>query len=232
MSKWPKGIPELTVQQKAIKQDWVEYWLNSYGKKFGFVERFNHTYATKIGIFPQCKTLEIGAGLGDHLKYENFTLQDYTAVEIVPEYARIIAERYPQIRVLTQDCQNRLPFDDNHIDRILAIHVLEHLPDLPRALDEFARILNKNGKFIVVLPCEGGYLYSLSRQISSKRMFEKRYHQKYDWLIQSDHLNNVDEVLFELNLRFNIINAKFFPFLIPSSKLNLCIGLTMEKWSQ
>jgi ubiquinone/menaquinone biosynthesis C-methylase UbiE len=163
MSAWPKKVPELTEPQKAIKNDWVEYWLNTYGKKFGFVERFNHSYAANIGFFPHCKTLEIGAGLGDHLKYENVNLQEYTAVEIVPEYAKIIEEKYSRIRIINEDCQKRMPFDNNYFDRILAIHVLEHLPDLPRALDEFTRLLNKNGKFIAVIPCEGGYIYSLSR---------------------------------------------------------------------
>lgn len=228
MNTWPKKIPELTEEQIAIKKDWVAYWLNAYGKKFEYVEKFNHSYPAEIGVFPHCKTLEVGAGLGDHLKYEDFSSQEYTALEIVPEYAKIIKDKYPQIKVINEDCQKRLPFEANYFDRILAIHVLEHLSNLPSALDEFARILKKEGKFIAIIPCEGGWLYSLVRQFSSKRMFERRYKQKYDWLIQSDHLSNVKEILIELNLRFDIDNATYFPLRIPTFQLNLCIGLTME----
>ena len=40
------------------------------------------------------------------------------------------------------------------MDRVLAIHVLEHLPDLPRAVAEMHRLCNKaTGKLYVVLPC-------------------------------------------------------------------------------
>lgn len=231
MSEWPKKVPTLTTEQQVIKQDWIKYWLSTYGKKLSFVEKFNHSYAMNKGFYPNCKTLEIGAGLGDHLKYENFNLQEYTAIEIVPEYAQIIKEKYPSIYVVTEDCQNRLPFKNNYFDRILAIHVLEHLPNLPKALDEFIRILKDNGSFVVVLPCEGGDIYTCARQISSKRMFEKRYHQNYDWLIQSDHLSSASEVLIELKSKFEIIDMCYFPFHIPSIHLNLCIGVTMKKRS-
>ena len=52
-----------------------------------------------------------------------------------------IRERHPGVEVLVGDCQQRLPFDDGSFDRVLAIHVLEHLPNLPAALAEIRRLL-------------------------------------------------------------------------------------------
>jgi SAM-dependent methyltransferase len=40
-----------------------------------------------------------------------------------------------------------LPFEDDAFDVVLANHVLYHVPDLPRALDEVARVLAPGGRF-------------------------------------------------------------------------------------
>jgi SAM-dependent methyltransferase len=40
-----------------------------------------------------------------------------------------------------------LPFADGAFDVVLANHVLYHVPDLPRALDELARVLAPGGRF-------------------------------------------------------------------------------------
>jgi ubiquinone/menaquinone biosynthesis C-methylase UbiE len=45
---------------------------------------------------------------------------------------------------------------NSHFDRLIAIHVLEHLPNLPRAIDECHRVLKLGGKFAVVIPCDPG----------------------------------------------------------------------------
>ena len=50
---------------------------------------------------------------------------------------------HPGVNTICADCQTRMPFDDGYFDRILAVHVLEHLPNLPAALDEIYRLCNK-----------------------------------------------------------------------------------------
>lgn len=87
---------------------------------------------------------------------------------------------FPGARVQAGDCQERLPYDDEYFDRVLAIHVLEHLPNLPAALKEIKRILKPGGVLSVVIPCEGGLAYTLARNISARPHFEKKYQQFYD----------------------------------------------------
>jgi len=111
---------------------------------------------------------------------------------------------------------------------VLAIHVLEHLPDLPRALDEIKRVLKPDGAFSVLIPCEGGLAYSLARNISARRIFEKRYQQSYDWFVASEHINLPHEILVELTPRFRIEQRVFFPLLAPIVTANLVIGLTLK----
>lgn len=228
--KWPKQIPPLTDEQNAIRNDFMKYWLTVLPKRYGIIEKFNHGYAAKRGFFKGCRTLEIGAGLGEHLAYENLDDQDYTVNELREELAKEIKKKYPSVTALVGDCQERIAVDDNTFDRILVIHVLEHLPNLPSALKEIHRILKiDGGKMVVIMPCEGGLGYGLARRISAQRIFEQRYHQKYDWLISIEHINKPHEIFSELKTLFNIEETSYFPLIIPSVSLNLCIGVVLTK---
>jgi ubiquinone/menaquinone biosynthesis C-methylase UbiE len=126
------------------------------------------------------------------------------------------------------DCEQRLPWDDDSFDRVLAIHLLEHLYNLPAALDEVARVLRPDGLFSVVIPCEGGRLYSLGRRVTTKRIFEKRYHMPYEWMIRQDHCNTAREVLTELERRFRVRKRSFFPLKVPTVDMNLMVGLELS----
>jgi len=226
-TKWPKSRPDLTGEQKRIFSDWYQHWLSKAGMQgqYSFIDRFGHEYATKT-FKNGCKTLDIGAGNGAHLEYENLDAQEYTALEYSGELIGDLKMRYPKIKAVIGDCQKELDFLDNYFDRVLAIHVLEHLDNLPATLRETHRTLRPDGKFSVVIPCEGGMLYSIGRKFSSERMFVKRYHQSYDWLIKYDHINTAKEVLSELKNLFSIDSTQYFPFLIPSVDMELVIGLT------
>jgi SAM-dependent methyltransferase len=140
-----------------------------------------------------------------------------------------LGERFPRVHAIGGDCQQRLDFPDGYFDRILAVHVLEHLPDLPSSVREMHRLCDPvEGIFSVVLPCEGGLAYALARRISAQRVFEKRYQQSYRWFIEREHINRPDEIIEELRRHFDIIHRSFFPLPLPLVFCNLCIGLTLR----
>ena len=231
MSKWPKKFPELTPDQRRISDDIMKYWHEVLPRKYGLIEKFNHTYPVSHAPKYFETTLEIGAGLAEHLKYEKLTPKqesNYTALELRANMVEGIKQKFPNINTILGDCEKRLDFRDSYFDRILAIHVLEHLTDLPSAVKEAYRLCNKNtGIFSVVIPCEGGVAYSFARYISAQRIFEKRYMQSYKWFIEREHVNRPYEILEELNKYFKVVNKTFFPFRIPFVFGNLCIGLTL-----
>ncbi|MCK4333906.1 class I SAM-dependent methyltransferase [candidate division WOR-3 bacterium] len=47
-----------------------------------------------------------------------------------------------------------LPFPNESFDRILCVHLLEHLPDPKKAIGEMARVLKPQGCAVIVVPCE------------------------------------------------------------------------------
>jgi SAM-dependent methyltransferase len=217
----------LTSRQKEILADWYDYWLTLLPNRYSGIVRFNHGYPVRTAV--QGRTLEIGAGNGEHLRYENLDTQRYFALELRETLASTLRARFPEVNVLVGDCENRIDVPDRFFDRVVAIHVLEHLPNLPKALDEVARVLSPGGTFSVVIPCEGGLLYSLGREFSSKRIFEKRYGVDYGWMISYDHVNRADEILEELSARFVFEDRTYFPFRVPSVNANLVVGLTLRR---
>jgi SAM-dependent methyltransferase len=137
--------------------------------------------------------------------------------------------RFPNIRAVVGDCQTTLGFPDGYFDRIVAINVLEHLPNLPRAVEEFYRLCDKRSGFLsVVIPCEGGLAYGLARRLSAQRIFERRYQCSYESFIGREHLSVPEEIYEELAPRFEIIARTFFPIPLPFEFCNLFIGLTLR----
>jgi SAM-dependent methyltransferase len=230
-SKWPKVLPPLTPAQRAIGDDFVHYWHEVLPQRFHIIEKFNHSYPVKNAPAVFSRTLELGAGRGEHLLYERQTAlqrSQYYALELRPNMSADIRQRFPDVHVVEGDCQERLDFPDGFFDRILAIHVLEHLPNLPAAVAEAHRVCSPSGVFSVVIPCEGGWAYELARRISAQRIFQKRYKQSYRWFVDQEHVNRPSEIISELDKRFRIGRVRFFPLFIPSERLNLAIGLTCK----
>lgn len=231
--KWPKVFPELTEEQKWISNDFMHYWHNILPKKYTCIENFNNNYVIKKRPINFTKTLEIGAGLGEHLFYEKLSTnqrKNYVALELLENMAETIRNNHPDIKVLVGDCQQKILVQDNEFDRILVIHVLEHLPNLPAAVMEIYRICDKKKGFLsIVIPCEGGLIYSLARKISAQKLFEKKYKQSYKWFIERQHVNVPKEILEEITPYFHLESVEFFPFkFLPFVWCNLCIGCTFK----
>jgi len=221
---WPKQVAQLTEKQRRIQDDWLRHYHERLPEQHGHIVRFNHRYAARSAC--SGRTLEIGAGLGEHLRYEDLSAQEYHALELRETMAEAIRRDFASAITVVADCQQRLPYDDASFDRAIAIHVLEHLPKLPTTLDEIARILRPGGVFSVVIPCEGGFGYSMGRRATSRRAFEHRYKTSYDWFIQNEHVNQAQEILRELRIRFDFADVTYFPCRVPLIDVNLLIGIT------
>jgi SAM-dependent methyltransferase len=231
MPTWPKTFPPLTPEQERMRDDFLKLWHQILPRRFGRIERFNHGYPLRVGGEFR-RTLEIGAGIGEHLEWERLTPEqerEYHCLELRENMSVEIRRRWPNVQTITGDCQKRLPFPDGFFDRVLAIHVLEHLPNLPAAVAEAYRVCDKRrGVFSVLIPCEGGLAYTLARRVSAQRIFEKMYRQPYRWYIEREHINRPAEILGVLSPFFQVTHRSFFPFRVPAIFCNLVIGLTLR----
>ena len=237
LGKWPKILPPLTPEQKQRSDVFMKLWHEVLPRKYSLVERFNHNFPVRHSPPQFTTTLEIGAGLGEHLHYERLTPeqeQNYHCNEYRENMAAEIRRRYPNVQTFVGDCQQRLDFADGFIDRYIAVHVLEHLPNLPAAIREAYRLLNKQtGRMLVVIPTEGSLAYSLARKISAERVWNKRFGRGYEEFYKREHINLPHEVLEELHPYFTIESRRYFPLpFLPFIFNNLCIGLALKPRQQ
>ena len=231
--KWPKVLAPLTREQQVVYDDFMKRWHEILPQRYGVVERFNHSFPVKYSHPAFETTLEIGAGLGEHLNHEDLTPEqerEYYALELRENMAARLSEAHPRVRAIIGDCQQRLDFPEGYFDRYVAVHVLEHLPDLPACVREAWRLLDKlRGQLLAVIPCEGGIAYSLARRVSAQRVFERTYDMPYGPFIAREHINRPAEILSELAPYFVVERQRYFPFpFVPLASANLCIGLAMR----
>jgi SAM-dependent methyltransferase len=233
--RWPKVLPPLTPEQQRISDDFMQRWHEELAgrSRYGLLEKFNHVFPARHSQAGFKTTLEIGAGLGEHLRYEQLTPEqeeNYYANEFRANMAAEIRKRFPRVKTVVGDCQQRFDFPDGFFDRVIAVHVLEHLPNLPATIREAWRLLNKTrGRLLVVIPCEGSPAYSLARKISAERVYKKRYGGSYRWFYTREHINLPREILAELAPYFTVEARSFFPLpFLPFVFTNLVIGLSLE----
>lgn len=231
--KWPKVLPVLTPEQKVRSDAFMKMWHEELAgrPRYGLVEKFNHTFPVRHSPVRFKTTLEIGAGLGEHLEYERLTPEqerNYYCNEYRENMAAEIRRRFPNVQTVVGDCQQRMEFPDGFFDRYIAVHVLEHLPDLPAAIREAYRLLNKQtGRMLIVIPTEGSPAYSLARKISAERVWKRHFSAPYSEFYQREHINLVPEILAELDPYFTIEARSFFPLGVPLWFCNLCIGYSL-----
>jgi SAM-dependent methyltransferase len=242
-SKWPKTLAPLSPEQQRVSDAFVQQWhVELAGRtRYGAIEQFNHQFPVRHSRPGFRTTLELGAGLGEHLRHEVLTPDQeagYYANEFRENMAAEIRKAHPRVKVVLSDCQQPFDFPDGFFDRVIAVHVLEHLPNLPATIREAYRLLRKpdrrgtdgaGGQFLVVIPCEGSPAYSLARRISAQRIFEKTYKMPYDFFIKREHINLPAEIRAELAPYFEAERPRYFPLrFLPFSAANLVIGLSLR----
>jgi len=135
----------------------AEHYDSKWGIDFGELgqsqvsAKVRKTLGREPGHFP--RSLEIGAGTG----YFSLNLLraglvgQATCSDISPGMLEILranaARLGVEVRTVPADAE-RLPFDDESFDLVLGHAVLHHIPDLPRAFAEFARVLAPGGTLL------------------------------------------------------------------------------------
>jgi len=205
----------------------MRLWHEELPKKYSLIERFNQGAIARLSIQSGWKTLEIGAGLGAHSRFEDLTAQEYYCLEYRREWCAELENLFPKNRIHCGDIHEHQPWPDAFFDRVIAIHVLEHLLNLPLALEQVQRLLKPGGVFDVVLPCEGGLAYSLARKLSAERRFRARFGGDYTPIVQNEHVSTFYDIAFELTRRFRVVYSRYFPWRVPLPAINLCVALRL-----
>lgn len=170
--------------------------------------------------------LDIGSGIGYQANFDDFSsIEKYICLDINEGMLNKIS--YPNVTKVLADCKN-MPFEDNSIDIIVASHVLEHISPLQDCISEIKRVLKPDGKLIVVLPCDPGYLWRTLTKITPSRWMFKKLGLDYDFILSKEHVNTIEYCLNSLYSEFNVLEKKYSPFNYDSYNINILCNLVLE----
>ncbi|MDK2979829.1 MAG: hypothetical protein PWQ55_176 [Chloroflexota bacterium] len=169
--------------------------------------------------------MEIGCGQGHHLVYSGHPYDHYIGMDHKFNRMQIVSQRPSHPAALNADAF-QLPLADKSLDCVLSIYIMEHLRELRAHLLEIRRVLKDNGKLLIALPAEGGFLYSLGRSLTSKPHMEKKYGIDYDAIVHYEHVNTYRQVYQVVSEVFQVTKRRYSPFpFLPSVHLNAVVCL-------
>jgi ubiquinone/menaquinone biosynthesis C-methylase UbiE len=168
------------------------------------------------------KVVDIGSGVGYHLehvkhKYGSYTLAD-TNEKVIK---KLNGMEFPKNISICKLEEGPLPFQDNEFDRLVSLHVLEHIHHPEIALSEWSRVVKNNGIISILLPCDPGAPWRFGRYVSSRRRAEKTGMVEYDLFIALEHVNSINNLIAMIRYFFETREEKFWPFNIKTTDINL-----------
>lgn len=169
------------------------------------------------------KVLEVGAGTGVHIEHIRHSFDSYTMTDLNPPLMDRISDVHGRtggsVTTEIQDATS-LTYADNSFDRLIAAHVLEHLPNPHEVLHEWTRVLKPGGIMTLVLPCDPGLAWRLGRYAFARRGFIKAGID-YDYWMAREHINAINNLVAFTRHFFPQLDEQWLPFRIPSMDVNL-----------
>lgn len=169
------------------------------------------------------RVLEVGAGTGIHLNAVRHSFDEYVMTDLNPPMLNQVPLERASKRgkiVAQQEDATSLSFPDASFDRVIATHVLEHLPNPHRVLREWIRVLKPGGTLSVVLPCDPGLAWRLGRHMGPRRKFEA-LGIDYDYWMAREHVNSITNLTAFMRFYFPDMRERWYPLRVPLSDVNL-----------
>lgn len=169
------------------------------------------------------RVLEVGAGTGVHLGYVRHSFDEYVLTDLNAPFLESAVQKVSKagkVAIRAEDA-TRLSFPDESFDRVIAAHVLEHLPEPHRVMREWMRVLKPGGILSLVLPCDPGVAWRLGRAVGARQKFVKAGIE-YDYWMAREHINAINNLVSFVRYYFAPqVKERWLPLRIPSMDLNL-----------
>ena len=122
----------------------------------GWFNRETHELAPGFPIMPGDLLLDMGCGSGGFSRFCAEIGARLILADIDPEKVRLAEERAnslpsASVETLVTDA-NPIPLEDAHVDKVLCLEVLEHVPDPDQFLDELIRVAKPGALFLISVP--------------------------------------------------------------------------------
>lgn len=146
----------------------LERSMDRYGYKDALLERF----AASCG---GGKLLEVGSGLGIELARLGELGFDVTGADLAPNAVDLcntyLRRKGVAGRAVVQDAES-LTFEDQSFDAVYSSGVIQHTPNIGKAIAEIWRVLRPGGRILVILYHRRSWFYLLQRLSGTNVEFE------------------------------------------------------------
>lgn len=169
--------------------------------------------------------LEVGAGSGHHFPFVKKGFAKYVMTDGSSTMLAIASEKYSSevssgLMAIEQQDATKLRFPYSSFDRLIATHVLEHLPDPVGVLKEWNRVVRPGGIISIVLPCDPGLLWRIGRHFGPRRNAQ-RQGLAYDYLQAAEHVNSIFNLQVFIQHHFEFLTESWYPAKVAIPDLNL-----------
>lgn len=169
------------------------------------------------------RVLEVGAGTGIHIQNVRHTYDEYVLTDLNPpmlDQIRVAQKKNGGKISIQREDATHLTFPDGSFDRLIATHVLEHLPRPHVVLREWNRVVRPGGVISIVLPCDPGMAWRMGRHLGPRRKFQA-IGIDYDYWMAREHINSITNLGSFIRFYFPNIHETWYPLRVRSSDLNL-----------
>ena len=220
------------IYKNYLFQSGAQYYGIKYFERF--LEKCWNSYPSETVN----ETLEIGAGQGEHWKYVKVIPSlKYVALDIRPlidhEYLDELAPDFKSKIEFVLGTAESMPFDPERFDRTFSTCLLHHVDNPLDVLLEARRVTKVGGQIVFILPTDPGLMNLLVKKITSYRRLSKFTNYDPKLFYALDHKNHISSLvaLIQFVFKDDEVNFKYSPFMIPSSNLNLIVGVNIIKSS-
>ena len=213
---------------EKYKETWVQiYNTLNYGASLSSrMLHLSHALAERklIDKTHLHRVLEVGAGTGAHLELVRHRYDEYVITDLrndmIEKIKNKYARKFTNRLFYRQENAAKLSFKNDRFDRLIAIHVLEHLQAPHEVLAEWARVVTPGGIITIVIPCDPGLLWRIGRFFGPRRN-ASRYGLEYDYWMAREHINSAFNLVNLIRYYFDRLQETWFPIHLPSVDLNL-----------
>lgn len=177
------------------------------------------------------KVLEVGAGTGEHTQFIRHGFDHYIISDQDPKTLDIakskIADNIKSRFLFETQTGESINYPDSSFDRVIAAHVVEHIPHPHLAIKELARVVKDGGVLSILLPTDPGVAWRLGRMLGPRK---NAYAAgiAYDYVMAREHVNSCVNLRAILRHYFPEGKESWWPLHIPSVDLNLFYAFHAE----
>lgn len=170
------------------------------------------------------RVLEVGAGTGEHFQFVRHGFGQYTLTDMDPKAlavaSRKLAIEEPEAVRFEVQTGSALNYPDDHFDRLIAVHVLEHIYEPHHAIKEWRRVIRPGGVLSILIPTDPGLAWRLGRSLGPRRKALQRG-VAYDYIMAREHVNPCHNLIALLRHYCRGSKERWWPLPLASIDVNL-----------